>query len=222
MLQLQPLLTFLRQLEKNNHKDWFDAHRSEYETARAINLELASMLIQAVGKTDPAIALLQPKDCVFRINRDVRFSKNKAPYKNNLSVYLAPGGKKASSAGYYLHLQPNASFVAGGFYQPPAPLLSKIRQEIDYNWDTWQSITQKKSFRNRFPEGLDRADALKNPPRGYEADNPAIAILQLKSFIVQTPRTDQEVLAPGFVKEVVSTFAAMQPMLAFLNESVAD
>lgn len=222
MLDFKPLISFLRELDQNNHKAWFDEHRASYEKAKAINLELAAELIAAIGKWDENISMLQPKDCVFRINRDVRFSKNKAPYKNNMSVYLAPGGKKAERAGYYIHLQPGASFVAGGFYQPNAEVLAKIRQEIDYNLEEWESILQKKSFRNAFPKGLDRSDALKKAPRGYESDHPGLAYLQLKSFVAQQPISDEAVWAKSFVPDVIKYFQTLSPFLAFLNRAVDD
>ena len=222
MLDFKPLLQFLTALDRHNNKPWFDANRNAYEKAKAINLEFAAILIQEVGKWDDGVALLQPKECVFRINRDVRFSKNKDPYKNNMSVYLAPGGKKAERAGYYIHLQPSASFVAGGFYQPNGDQLAKIRQEIDYNLAEWESILQKKSFRNTFPKGLDRADALKKAPRGYEPDHPGLAHLQLKSFVAQAPIADEDVLQKSFIKNVVKSFQTLQPLISFLNRAVDD
>ena len=222
MLDFKPLLSFLRQLDRHNDKTWFDANRPAYERAKGINLEFAALLITAVGKWDESIALLQPKDCVFRINRDVRFSKNKAPYKNNMSVYLAPGGKKAERAGYYIHLQPGASFVAGGFYQPNADHLAKIRQEIDYNLEEWESILQKKSFRNAFPKGLDRTEALKKAPRGYEPDHPGLTHLQLKSFVAQQAISDEQILSKSFMPELIKSFQTLAPLLTFLNRAVDE
>ena len=128
-------LQFLKALDKNNNKAWFDAHRKQYDAAKLNFAELTQQVITQFGKKEPSIALLQPKECVFRINRDVRFSKNKAPYKNNMGASIKAGGKKSLLAGYYIHLEPGGkSFVGGGLYMPDAAIVGKVRQEIGQIW----------------------------------------------------------------------------------------
>ncbi|HEX8517433.1 MAG TPA: DUF2461 domain-containing protein, partial [Bacteroidia bacterium] len=134
-------LEFLAKLKKNNTKDWFDKNRKEYDSAKENYKEFLAELILNISKFDPAVKSLEPKDCMFRINRDIRFSNDKTPYKTNIGASIAPGGKKSDSAGYYIHIQPGASFLAGGVWHPEPPQLNAIRQEIDYNMDEFRKLT---------------------------------------------------------------------------------
>ncbi len=218
MLQLSTL-KFLKDLQKNNNRPWFEAHRKQYELAKEDFLLLTEKLITGIGAFDKPIALLKAKECTFRINRDVRFSKNKSPYKNNIAGYFNRKGKKGNGAGYYLHIEPGKSFAAGGIWMPEPKDLIKIRQEIDYSFDDWKKIISNQSFKKTFAEGI-KGEALVRPPKGYEEDNPAIQYLKQKSFIVSKPFTDTEVQSKTFVKEVANTFKAMKPMLDFLNAAV--
>lgn len=213
-------LKFLRSLQKNNNKAWFDKNRKAYETAKSDMLLLVDELIRQVSKFDPSIGILQAKDCTFRINRDVRFSKDKSPYKNNMAGYFNKHGKKGLGAGYYLHIEPGKSFVAGGIWMPEAAVLSKIRQEIDYDFDDWKKILHQKSFKKQFPKGIDTADSLVRPPKGYDETNPAIDFLKMKSFVVRKPFTDSEVLSNVFTKKIAASFETMKPMIDFLNRAV--
>jgi uncharacterized protein (TIGR02453 family) len=212
-------LKFLKDLKKNNSKTWFDANRKQYETAKEDFLLMIAKLIDGIGAFDPPIAHLKPKECTFRINRDVRFSKDKSPYKNNIAGYFNRYGKKSNDAGYYLHIEPGKSFAAGGLWMPEPQGLVKIRQEIDYSFDTWKKITGNTPFKKAFAEGV-KGDALVRPPKGYEENNPAIKYLKLKSFIVTKPFTDTEVLSKTFVKDVATTFKIMKPLLDFLNTAM--
>ena len=218
MLQLSTL-KFLKEQQKNNNRPWFEAHRKQYELAKEDFLLLTEKLITGIGAFDKPIALLKAKECTFRINRDVRFSKNKSPYKNNIAGYFNRKGKKGNGAGYYLHIEPGKSFAAGGIWMPEPKDLIKIRQEIDYSFDDWKKIISNQSFKKTFAEGI-KGEALVRPPKGYEEDNPAIQYLKQKSFIVSKPFTDTEVQSKTFVKEVANTFKAMKPMLDFLNAAV--
>src|SRR3954470_14019578 len=125
-------LKFLQELQRNNNKPWFEEHRKGYEAAKSNIQKMVSELIPAIALFDEPIGNLAVKDCTFRINRDVRFSKDKSPYKSNMAAYFSEGGKKASIAGYYFHCEPGKSYAAGGFYTPSPAVLTKIRQEIDY------------------------------------------------------------------------------------------
>lgn len=218
-MDLKQIITFLTKLQENNNKEWFDANRNTYEKAREEWIKFATESITAVGEFDKDIALLEPKKCIFRINRDVRFSKNKDPYKNNFGLSLNKGGKREDFCGYYLHLQPGASFIAGGAYGPMQDKLAAIRQEIDYNAKEFLEIVNHKNFKKHF--GALGGEALQRPPKGYEADNPMVDYLKHKSFIGQYTLTDKELFAPGFMKNMVEKFKALQPLIVFLNRAIA-
>jgi uncharacterized protein (TIGR02453 family) len=218
MLQLSTL-RFLKDLQKNNTRPWFEAHRKQYELAKEDFLLLTEKLIAGIAAFDKPIALLKAKECTFRINRDVRFSKDKSPYKNNIAGYFNRNGKKGIGAGYYLHIEPGKSFAAGGIWMPEPKDLIKIRQEIDYSFDDWKKIISNPSFKKTFTEGI-KGEALVRPPKGYDDNNPAIQYLKQKSFIVSKPFTDAEVQSKTFVKDVASTFKAMKPLVDFVNAAV--
>ena len=220
---LQPAtLRFLKELRKNNHKPWFDAHRGEYDSAKADFLQFLQQVINATGKKDPGIAPLAAKDCLFRINRDVRFSKDKSPYKTNFGASINKGGRKAMNcAGYYFHLEPGNSFMGGGLYMPEPATLQQVRQEIDYNFPAFRKLLNASAFKKTYGQ-LDnsREFLLQRLPRGYEPGNPAGDFLRLKSFIAMTPVSDKELLSPDLLKKTVAAFAALQPLIAFLNGSL--
>lgn len=217
MIQSDTLI-FLKNLQKNNNKDWVDAHRDTYEIAKGNFKKFVQDLILGLSKFDPAVKHLEPKNCIFRINRDVRFSKDKSPYKNNMGASISPGGKKSFSAGYYFHLQPGASFLAGGMWQPEPVYLNAIRQEIDYNPNEFEKILKAKPFKEYF-DGLSEEDKLKAVPKGYDKTHPQIELLKHKSFIVVHDLKDKEVLSKDFQKHCLTVFKAMHPMCLFLRKA---
>lgn len=223
MLQ-QSTLTFLKNLAKNNDREWFEKNRKAYETAREDMNRLVDDVIRQFGKKDEHIAPLVAKDCIYRINRDVRFSKNKAPYKNNFAASLIRGGKKSMNAGYYIQIQPGGqSFIGGGRYMVEANELKKIRQEIDYSWEEFSKIIHHKKFKATYGE-LERGEgmALSREPKGYEKDNPAIEYLKLKSFVATTDLSDADLTGKDLVKKIVTAFETLQPLVAFLNRALED
>ncbi len=213
-------IQFLNNLQDNNNKPWFDAHRSVYENAKADLQAMVAKLIPAIATFDEPIGALQVKDCTFRINRDVRFSKNKSPYKNNMAAYFSRGGKKASVAGYYFHCEPGKSYAAGGFYSPMPAELGKIRQEIDYNFNEWKKIVESKQFKKYFVSGVEGIESLVRQPKGYDENNPAIHYLKMKHFIVSKPFTDAQLQNKTMVKDVAKVFETIKPMIDFLNLAV--
>lgn len=220
---LQPdTLTFLTKLKANNSKDWMDANRGAWLAAKADFENFTGEMLKELGKTDPSIAPLQAKDCTFRLNRDIRFSNNKAPYKTNMGWYIARGGKKSPFAGYYCHLEPGQCFFAGGLWMPLPDVLRKVRQEIDYNFGQLQAILQNKNFKATFGD-FQRSEgmALSRPPKGYEPGNPAIEYIKLKSFIVSVALNDSIFTGKGLVKHVTGLCQALKPLVAFLNEGLA-
>jgi len=212
-------LKFLKDLKKNNNKPWFEKNKDLYLGAKEDIELLVEQVIEGFGKIDPDIANLQPKDCTYRIYRDVRFSKDKTPYKINMGAYLNRGGKKAPTAGYYMHIEPGRSMAGGGLWMPLAPELNKVRQEIDYSLSEWNSIVTARAFKKNFSEGLEKEDQLSRPPKGYDEGNPAIEYLKLKSFIVTRSFTDAEVQSKSFAKELVKTFESMKDFVYFLNRA---
>lgn len=180
---------------------------------------MTEKLIAGIAAFDTPIATLKAKDCTFRINRDVRFSKDKSPYKNNIAAYFNRNGKKGSGAGYYLHIEPGNSFAAGGMWMPEPKDLAKIRQEIDYNFDDWKKMISNAAFKKTFTEGI-KGDALVRPPKGYDDTNPAIEYIKHKSFIVTRAFSDSEVLDKAFVKNATSVFKTMKPLIDFLNAAI--
>lgn len=223
MLQ-KSTLGFLKELKKNNTKEWFDTNRKKYEAAKADFAALTNAVIHGLGKKDPFVASLLAKDCTFRINRDVRFSKNKDPYKTNMGMYLSRGGKKSLFSGYYFHLEPGGnSFMGGGLYMPEPDVIKKVRQEIDYNWDEFSKIIKQKKFKTVYKE-LQREEGmvLTREPKGYEKDNPAIEYIKLKSWVATAPVTDQLLTSEHLVKEIVGAFETLQPMIEFLNKALEE
>ena len=212
-------LTFLRGLKKNNNKEWLDANRATYELCRAKYQVFVGEVLKGLKSIDKTLSELEAKKCMFRINRDIRFSKNKDPYKTNFGSYFSKGGKTIQCAGYYFHLEPGNSFIAGGYWMPPSPDLKKIRSEIDYCFEEFKQLTKVKSFRSAFND-LDREAVLSRPPQGYESDNPALAYLKLKSFTVTAAVSDEELLNKNLAKKAVSHFEAMKPLIHFINRSL--
>ena len=223
MLQASTI-KFLQALKKNNSKEWFDTNRKQYELAKADFAALIDAIIHSFGKKDPSIAGLLAKECVFRINRDVRFSKNKEPYKTNMGASITAGGKKVMMAGYYFHLEPGGnSFVGGGLYMAEPDKLKKVRQEIDYNWVDFSKIIQHKKFREIYGD-LDKSEGMSliREPKGYEKDNPAIDYIKLKSWIGLKPISDQELTEKELVKTITTSFEALYPMIIFLNRALSE
>jgi uncharacterized protein (TIGR02453 family) len=219
MLQASTL-KFLKDLKKNNNKPWFEKNKSVYLNAKEDIEGFVERLIEGLGKTDADIAPLQVKDCTYRIYRDVRFSQDKTPYKAHMGAYLNKGGKKMPTAGYYFHFEPGRNMAGGGLWMPAAPELGKVRQEIDYNYEEWSKVLGDRRFKKIFPDGLDQAEILSRPPKGYDAGNPAIEFLKLKSFVVTRPLTDEQILSRSLLKEVLKTFETMYPYVQFLNRSI--
>lgn len=222
MLQSSTLL-FLKQLAKNNNKPWFDANRKKYDEAKKDFENFIQALIEQFGKKDTPIAALTAKSCLFRINRDIRFSKDKTPYKKNLAASINRGGKKSVLAGYYFHLEPGNSFIGGGIWMPMPAETQKIRQEIDYCYDEFKKIIHSKKFAGIYA-GLDREDAilLTNVPKGYTKDNPAAEFLKLKSWVAMSPLTDAALTSKGLLKQSVEALSAIQPLIDFLNRAVGE
>ena len=214
-------LKFLKELQKNNNKPWFEAHRKQYEEAKNDFAAFIQTIINKHGKKDEDIAHLKAKDTTFRINRDVRFSKNKAPYKDNMGTYMARGGKKSAFGGYYFHCQPGRNFAGGGLWMPMPAELSKVRQEIDYNFDEFKKIIGSKKFKALYGDlSRDSEYVLTRVPKGYEANNPAAEYLKMKSFVAMVPLKDSDLISKDLTKKILTAFETLQPLLRFINRSI--
>jgi uncharacterized protein (TIGR02453 family) len=219
-MELQDILKFLKDLSKNNNRDWFEKNKERYLEAKQGFEDLVTELLKEFTKFDSGLAGLNPKKLPFRIYRDVRFSKDKKPYKVNMGAGFSPNGKLVQEPGYYLHLEPgNKSFVAGGIYMPDATNLAKIRQEIDYNFDKLKKVVNDKKFKT-FYEGFDDFDKLKTAPKGYPKDHLHIDLLKHKSFIVSRTFTDKEVTDKKFIKSIAESAKAIKPLNNFIKEAI--
>lgn len=217
-----PFLNFLTRLAANNHRDWFDANRSEYQALRNDLLKMTEELILQIKQFDPSIGTLSASDCLFRINRDIRFSKNKDPYKTNMGVYVTRGGRKSSFAGYYLHIEPGASFIGGGVYMPMPPLLKKLRQEIFYNYPKFKSIITAPEFVKIFGSLSDMGDRLTRPPKGYDSSFEGIDYLMNKHFVVGHSPDEKVFANANLVNLSAEVFKVMREFNAFLNVVVEE
>jgi uncharacterized protein (TIGR02453 family) len=221
---IQPsTLSYLKKLARNNNKEWFDKHRTEYDAVKK-NFELVVQeAVDRHSKIDPDLTGLEAKKCIFRINRDVRFSKDKTPYKTNLGASMSRGGKKSVFADYYMHIEPGKSFVGGGMWMPEAVDLRKVRQEIDYCWDEFNRIVSSPGFRKYYGT-LYRSDGVEmtRVPQGFEKDNPAAAFLKLKHIIGIYEMPDEDVTSKGFINKVLNAYKALMPMVKFLNRALED
>jgi uncharacterized protein (TIGR02453 family) len=216
---MEKTFNFLKKLAKNNRKEWFDAHKEEYLEAKEEFEKYVDTVISGIKKFDKKIdPLLSAKQCSFRIYRDVRFSKNKAPYKNNMGASINPGGKKSLEAGYYLHFEPGKCFLAGGVYMPEPEMLQAIRQEIDYNAKALHKILKAPGFKKYF-KGLDEEDKMVSAPKGYAKDHPEIELLKNRHFLVSCELTDKQINTKGSEKKIVEIFKAMHPLMIYLREA---
>lgn len=210
---------FLKELKNHNNKEWFDANRGRYESTRSEFKTFTEQLLQNCQQFDSDLKGLEAKNCLFRINRDVRFSNNKDPYKINYALSLTKGGKKTFYAGYYFHLQPGECFAGGGIYGPQPDILKAVRNEIYFHVSEFENILADKKFKKHY-SGLDKIETLKNPPKGFSDDSPAIEHLKHKHFVISTRFTDAQVQSKNFLQDLTEKFEVLHPIIAFLNRAV--
>ncbi len=216
-----PTLQFLTDLKANNDRDWFAANKPRYVAANKEFHQFVDALILEIQKFDPTLIHFTAKDCVFRIYRDVRFGKDKSPYKTHLGAHVTAAAKKSeihTRAGYYLHLEPGDTMLAGGAYMPESNWLKAIRQEIVYNTAEFNGILNSEEYKQYF--GKMEGEKLKTTPKGYDADHPAIELLKHKSFLSTHKCTDAQVLSGGFLKHCAAVFKALHPFDMFLNRAM--
>ena len=214
-------LGFFRKLKKNNNKAWFDDHRAEYEAAKADLEGFIQRVIDDFSRYDKDLSGLHARQCLYRINRDIRFSKDKTPYKNHLAASLDRGGKRSGFAGYYFHLEPGQSFLGAGIWNPEPEPLRKIRQEIDYNFEEFEQILEGKAFRKIYPELYTGENVqMKKIPQGFEKDNPAEYYIRFKSWMILSDLSDEELLSPSLLKKTLGAFKTAKPFIDFINRAI--
>jgi len=218
---MEKFLKFLKAIAKNNNREWFEKNKPAYLELKGEFDDFLEALHKDMVKFDDTLAGMNPRKAAFRIYRDVRFSKDKRPYKVNMGAGFSEHGKMEQEPGYYIHIEPNnKSFIAGGLYMPSPENLAKIRQEIDYNAAKLLKILNDKKFKANY-KGLDDWDKLKTMPKGYAKDHPHIDLLKNKSFTVSHLFKDSEVTNKNFPKKVVETFKLIKPLNNYLLEATS-
>jgi len=214
--------SFLKELKRNNNKTWFDNHKAKFLSAKNDFENFVQEIIKVISAFDNDIKDLQAKNCTFRINRDIRFSKDKTPYKTNMGASFNRGGKKSIFGGYYFHLEPGRkSFVGGGLWMPDPIALKKLRQEIDYCFPEFQKIISNPSFKKQYNNlEMNEGQMLVNVPKGYDKENPAASFLKLKSFVATKNIPDTLLTNSGLLKETAKAFEALMPLVKFMNRSL--
>lgn len=210
---------FLEKLRENNNSEWFKANNEAYREARADVISFVSEIILGLSIIDKDIQsqYLVPHKCIKRINRDIRFSLDKTPYKSHFFVLFNPGGYKSEAASYYLQIEPGKSFVGGGVYMPPTAVLNQFRKEIEYNLAEWEEIVKAPTFLKLFPNGVEASSSLKTVPRGFDIQSEAIEYLRMKGFHTASSLSNKELTSPNAVATVLNAYKEMQPMVRFLN-----
>lgn len=208
-------LNFLQNLKENNNREWFTENKAFYTESQQNLITFIEELLQEMSAFDSELAKIDAKKSLFRIYRDTRFSKDKSPYKTNFGASLGMG-KGSQKGGYYFHLEPGKSFIAGGIYMPEPTVLKELRKEISLYGNEFLNILDNKDFKKHFPE-LDQDDKLKKIPQGFEKEDPMAEYLKLKNFIVVYSLKDEEILDKDAVKKLTKIFKLMKPLNDFLN-----
>jgi len=213
----QNLQKFLRGLAKNNNRPWFDAHREQYEAARLEFTSFVRELIERIAEFDPLVRGVDVHSCLFRIHRDVRFSRDKTPYKAHFSAFIAKDGKKSKYPGYYIHIEPGENMAAGGIYHPLPENLALLRAKAAEKGSSLKKILDEPVFKKAFPQL--EGDRLKSPPRTYSKEHPHADLLCMKDFIVVSKIKDQD-LSGNLMKTALSRFRLMLPFQKWLADAV--
>lgn len=222
---MKEVLTFLRQLQMNNNREWFHAHKDEYLAAQATFNAFAEELIERIGRFDESVRGLSLKDCTYRIYRDTRFSKDKSPYKTHMGVYVCPGGKKSGFSGYYFHVSSgvdqfgiNSHLFAAGDYMADSRVLRVLREDIENGDGDFEAIL-KQVRRKGFL--LDDEFRLKRVPKGFNPEGPYADYLKYKVYCLVDYVDDEFITAPDLAKRVADRFRATKPFLDYLNRAIA-
>ncbi|MBS2096968.1 DUF2461 domain-containing protein [Carboxylicivirga linearis] len=216
---IEPIVyEFLKQLKDNNNREWFTENKPWYQDAKLSFENSIKGIIDLINTIDDSIGLIEPKDCIFRIYRDTRFAKDKTPYKTNMGAYIVRGGRKSPRGGYYIHVEPGQSFIAGGIYCPPSEELKKVRKEV-YNFtDEFKEIIEDKDFVSIYPELYQ--DKLKMAPKGFPKDFSDIDLLKYKSYIVSHSIADNDMTGKQGRSILSKAIKTVKPLNDFINRGL--
>lgn len=218
-MNFNQIFNFLAHLQVNNERNWFNEHKDDYNKARETFETFINTLIVPLSQLDPSIGTVTAGECMFRIYRDIRFSNDKTPYKTHFSAFIANGGRKTRLAGYYVHLQPDESFIAGGVYAPDPAVLESIRNSIYHHPEEIRRILDGKRFKELFSE-LSNEEKLKNPPKGYPKDFKEIELLKNKHFVTHHALDNDFFTKEDVVGRLMEIFKVQYPLNDFLNKAV--
>ena len=213
-------LSFLEDLARNNNRDWFNENKKAYQNALDTFREFIGTMLVGISKTDPSVGSLEAKDCIFRIYKDVRFSKDKTPYKTHFGGWMAKGGRKSTDAGYYFHLEPGNTFMAAGVWMPPKEQLTLIRQEIMYNPSEYFKIINDPLISKAYERG-GKEDMLKKGPAGFPKDFEFIDEIKYKHYIFSKNYENKDVIKSGFAEKVTDDYKGLYPLVDYLNHAMS-
>jgi len=217
---MKTTLEFINELRENNNRDWFNANKKRYQESLDMFRSFAGELLKGISKFDPSIGYLEPKDTIFRIYKDVRFSKDKLPYKTHFGCWMAKGGRKSTDAGYYFHLEPGKSFLAAGVWMPPGEQLKLIRQEILFNPEPFLDLINTPEVNKKYERG-GKEDMLKKGPAGFPKDFIHMEELKYKHYIWSRHYSDATIRKGNFPDSVVGDFKSLFPLVSYLNHTMS-
>ena len=211
---------FIDDLAQNNSTEWMHANKKRYEAYKKDYHSYIGMVLDEMKILDPSLENLEVKKCTFRINRDIRFSKNKQPYKTNIGLWF-PTNSTKNAPGYYLHFEKGNSFVAGGVYCPETTELKKIRKEIEFFYDDLNEILNEKKFIEQYKTlSVDENNKLKKAPKDFDSNHPAIELLKFKSFTAAQKIDDKLFFQPDFSKKIAQKMIVLKPLNDYLNRAL--
>ena len=214
-------IQFIDDLKANNNTEWMHANKKRYESYKKDYHQFIASVLQEMKPLDKSLDQLEIKNCTFRINRDIRFSKDKQPYKTNIALWLTTNKNRKNSPGYYIHFEKESSFIAGGVWCPEANELKNIRKEIAFFYDDLETIINNPTFKKEFKEiTREESNLLKKAPKGYEPNHPAIEFLKLKSYTCSQKIDDKLFLDKDFSKIIAQKLIALKPLNEFLNRAL--
>jgi len=217
---MKNVLPFLQELKQNNTREWFQDNKKTYQLAKGEFEAFIAEILPKMADIDKDLKGLEPKQCIFRIYRDVRFSHDKSPYKVNMGAAMTRGGRKSHFATYYLHVEPGNAFAGGGIWQPAGPVLKAMRQEVYYNAAEFKKIMGSASFKKYFSSLM--GDKLQRPPLGFPADFPDIELLKYKNYIVGHDIEDPVITNDGFADHLLDIYRTLFPFNRFIYRALAD
>lgn len=215
-------LQFLEDLKNNNHRDWFQANQDRYESYKQDYRNTVEEFLNVMKPLDENLEQLEFKDCSYRINRDIRFSKDKTPYKTHMGIWMCEGKKNTNLAGYYVHIEPESGFAGGGLYMPEAGELKKVRREIDGFYEELEDILNDPDFKKVYGSlDTDEGMVLKSAPKDFDKNHPAIELLKFKTFLATAKISKKELLSKTFVQDTSEKLIVLKPLVAFLNRALS-